>query len=260
MPSAAVLRVVGDVMGEVGAKPHPYLSPSMINTEMGCRRQEVWKRFLPYGINPLEEWGKHAGTAMHLYLGTAEIETPRANYGTVCVEDGKRRIEVLGLLLRGRMDNRTDDGIIEDLKTTKPFIGFRGELIDWEDAGKGRKDSEGYQEQLSFYDLIEQQCGMAPAKGLRVWRMYQGCPDAAKTWRKFDLTPLSEHQLEARVGEWARSLQTLLRRAYDGDIEGAAKDAPADGRNMQSKKKGLWKCSGCFWREKCSKLDDWSTF
>ena len=249
-------------------KPSFNVRPSDLTPSMECRRQRVWKESHPHGINPLEEEYPVEGGALHEAYGTAEIDLPSKKEG--------ERILVMGIPMRGKMDFMPIDAF-EDLKSTTPYWyprfatkeqkaadpTLRPYAAIWEPSDYS-SDIEKWQFQLSTYRVMAIKDGLfaeetAPKIG-RVWRRYGGVKTDKPRYKKFEFPLLSEEELDARIGDWARTLRDGLTTAAGGDAE-AWKTMPADGRQITSSRQGLWKCNRCPLRNECDAFDgSWEAF
>lgn len=246
MPRAAVQRVIDDIAAESGK----HVRPSDVVPEMNCRRRRVYEATTPYGVNPLDEWAKHEGTAIHEYLGSEEIEVPG---------DGERA-PVCGVPMRGHIDIL--DNRVVDIKSTSPFwiakfppkgaterrpFAAIYERPEAEDVGK-------WQPQLSIYAILLGKSGRpAPTEG-EVWRAYRGVKGSQGAWKRFRFPLLTEEELERKYGGWIRGLASAL-------VDEDPKAVEPDGRKFVGSRGNLWCCDSCPFRRACDEASPgWASF
>lgn len=271
MPSYAVEALLKEAKE---GKASFNVRPSDVVPKFTCRRQRVWLTNHDYGVDPLALEAMEEGSALHEKYGAMEIEVPeqissRDEDGNVIFPEG--RFEVCGAPMRGRIDWLFPDRI-EDLKTSTPFwvAKFPSKeakaadptLRPYADIWHPKNDEDDisiWRIQLSLYRVLLEKDGKpAPAKG-RVWKRLAGVKaDTPGRWKKYDFDLLDEAGLEAEVGPWMRELAQGLQAAeIDPD---AWKTVTADGRTMESSRKGLWKCNSCPLKDDCFKQDGMEIF
>jgi hypothetical protein len=275
MPHYAVQALLGE--GE--RQPSFNVRPSDVNPKMTCRRQRVWMTNHDYGVDPRALEAMEEGTALHDRYGTQEIEVPIKHpidtYGghALIINKHPERLPVCGVPMRGRIDFLFPERI-EDIKTSTPFWIPRfpskeAKLADptlrpyadiYVNASFEEDDIKNWKLQLSIYRvLLEKEGKPAPTKG-RVWRRLAGVKaDTPGRWKRFDFDLLDEAGLEAEVGPWVRELQVALTAAEAGGTD-AWQLASADGKEMTSSRKGLWKCNSCPAKDACFRHDGMDVF
>lgn len=237
-----------------------HLSPSMLDPETTCRMEICLQRFRPYSIGPLDSWLAQAGTVWHRAFQAAagdggewlsEVRLPaeedEGRPGVRRCEDGVLEVETLpGVWLSGIVDRvRADWTELIDFKTQR-----------WSKTDYGARPGWGLQLNL-YREMIERLRGVKVER-LGVWRLYEGTYDVSKAWRYFPIGRIEAAALEARVGEFARSLAGYLAacEAVAGDeaaLDGVLRAVPMDG-----KVKGIFngkKCTSyCATSRPCAEL------
>lgn len=207
-------------------------SPSIGDGEVTCRRELILRRHYPYVLNPFRLWAAMEGTFYHKGLlecagilpgWDVEVAFPREE------DEGKEGIrrnpkwnflqaEVWpGVWMSARIDawNR-DTGTILNLKSTRMTKTDYGFKKDWST-------------QSNLERLVMNRCGVE-VKEMEIWRVYKGCYEEDKAWRKFIVPRVADDEMWKRCARFmTEMIQWDEAMEVAEDKDGVLGGIPLDG-------------------------------
>jgi len=223
------------------------VSPSVGIPEVTCRREILLRRHYPYKLNPFRLWAAMEGTFYHkgLLEMSGRMEGWEIEVGFPREEDeGKpsiRRHPVWGFLqvevwpgvwMSARVDAwHRPTGTILNLKSTRVTKVDYGYKKDWTI-------------QSNLERMIMNKCGES-VKLMEIWRVYKGCYEEDKAWRKFMVPFKSDGEMTDTCAAYLRELILWDTKMTEGDKDDVLSQIPLEGevKKMFNGKKCTLYCS-----------------